>query len=82
MFFATLRMKQPFIFLQIVPEPISFRLTLKSYSNGNSKLHSLTIQSDMFEFQMSTNIFLVLNHILLLFKNVFEISGESNILLF
>ena len=82
MFFATLRMKQPFIFLQIVPEPISFRLTLKSYSNGNSKLYSLTIQSDMFEFQMSTNIFLVLNHILLLFKNFFEISRESNILLF
>ena len=82
MFFATLRMKQPFIFLQIVPEPISFRLTLKSYSNGNSKLYSLTIQSDMFEFQMSTNIFLVLNHILLLFKNFFKISRESNILLF
>ena len=82
MFFATLRMKQPFIFLQIVPEPISFRLTLKSYSNGNSKLYSLTIQSDMFEFQMSTNIFLVLNHTLLLFKNFFEISRESNILLF
>ena len=61
--FANLRMKQTFIFMQIVPKLVSFGLTLEIF-NGNSKPPSLTLQSTMFGFlDINTDIFLVLSHI-------------------
>ena len=56
---------------------------IKEFFNGNLKLPSLTPQSAMFRFSdVDQDIFLVLNHILLLFKHFIYISRESIILLF
>ena len=61
--FATLKMTQAFIFLQIVPKLICFGLTLEIF-NGNLKLPSLTPQTTMFgSSDVNKDIFSVLNHI-------------------
>ena len=56
---------------------------IKEFFNGNLKLPSLTPESAMFGFSdVDQNMFLVLSHILLLFKHFIYISRDSNILLF
>ena len=56
---------------------------IKEFFNGNLKHPSLTSQSAMFGFSdVHQNIFLVLHHILLLFKHFIYISRDSNVFLF
>ena len=74
-------MKQSFIFLQNVPKILWGNI--KEFFNGNLKLPSMTPQSVMFGFSdVDQDIFLVSNHILLLFMHFIHISRDSNILLF
>ena len=83
---ATLRTKQPFIFnlnrLNFTKTNILWA-NIKKFFSGNLKFPSMTPNSVMFGFlDVDENIFLVSNHILLLFKHFYCISKNTAILLF